>query len=891
MGRKSKGRTSAVLRSNLKPLQSEDSVTTPTSLSDVEDSIEETGTEEIEKVKELLTKLERPIENNIVDELTSGFITQDDFSILHTGNMGPNNSPAQGNPNNMFSQDKNTSLDDKGEQEREKEDVCLLPCITSEGDPEEADNKEAESVHTVSLQQEVLSQEELIEKLRQLSLKNDRDEKEVVTLQGRLESKEADLKLLEKRLQHQEKLALDCEELRKQFAECKISKQTATKEAKGYKHKLDKTVQEMEALQKELSAIEARFNDLAQINTKLEKEAIDAAEEMKLVRAQGESKLAYLKQQSEEQVAALTTDFQERDASRNREGPTDELVELKDKLQKAQELNDQIRVEYQSTLANTVSDKERAIEQLLRAKMEIESLQKSYGENQDHLTQYQALLNTERATAQHLTQLHRTALEQKERAWAEIRELKIEVEKLRASILHKAQGSVKRKSSPEISGDDAKKAKDSKHIENAIKESLNMVPQAEEDNQAPVPPEEASSTPGSSKAAPPRNQSVLLLPHEPALPAAQGTEDALRVGLQQSSPATTARATEARPDPREARPQWPLEDVPHHPRFEGRPPTSQVITISIHPQMMAPERLADSYHSVTTLKEQVNLNHRLLEQGLPHLVTSQMAWDQHGADRDLLVQVARYLAIPRKPSDLTNCLRDLAADETFPSDQVKEEIRRASARWVFPDMTLGSSILLKIFDPAARHYRRFAIRFLLIILTPAYHVHFTKLAMLGGHIEQVCSFLFGPRTDSTFVQASLHLLITLATAMSMAFYQPDKMGLPATNPAGVLPVDQDGAPSTDHLRLLQSMTGFRANVIDFVNSLHQRSYMFNDVASHIEKKEKPALKKLFTEDTKFGSPSVRLFYHLARLPTPPNPPQPRPRGHQGATRRRFQYNY
>ena len=163
--------------------------------------------------------------------------------------------------------------------------------------------------------------------------------------------------------------------------------------------------------------------------------------------------------------------------------------------------------------------------------------------------------------------------------------------------------------------------------------------------------------------------------------------------------------------------------------------------------------------------------------------------------------------------------------------------------------------------------------------------------MLGGNIEQACSFLFGPRTGSSFAQSSLHLLVSLATAMSMALHQPDILGMPATNPAGVLPVDHDGSPSTDHLRLLQSKTGFKAELVDFVNGLTQRSYMYNDVASHIEKKEKPALKKLFNEEIRQGGPSLRVFYQLARLPVPAQQGQTRPRGFQGAARRHYNSGY
>ena len=843
MGKKSK-KTSVILRSNLKPMQ-EVSLDTPPPFQDVDPSIEEGRSGDMGEADQLLDQLQQPMETAPANDLNSGFITPEDLGILQTDSKPQKN------------------------EDRERKEVFFPPAAITTME-NSSDGLECKK----ELQEDLLDKEKLIEKLRQMSLKADQEEKEVANLQGQLDSREADLKLLHKRLQEQDDLQQECENLRKQFAECKISKQTATKEAKSYKNKLEKAMEDLETLQKRVNGIEDQLSDLADVNAKLEREVADATEELKIVKAQGESKLEYLKQQSEQQVAAITKDFEEREVSHQ---DKKDMKEIEDQLHQAQEQQQEMKEEHRTSLANALKEKETAVAELLRARLEIESQHKSYSENQKHIKQYQALLEAERATAQHLTQLHQTALEQKERAWTEVRELKKEVEKLTASILHKAQSSVKRKSSPELVAEDAKRARDVKHIENAIKVSLHLTEEGKAGVEEPMQEETGASA------------------QEPAIEA-----ELEKPGVPLPPPTTTPHAVMGKPEPIQAkgnsnqlagRPNWPLLDTPDHSRFTGRMAVAQVITVPLHARMMDPEKLAESYHCITMLRDQVSYHHRLIEQALPQLVDSKLAWDQHGADRDLLVQVARFLAIPRKPLDLTAALRDMAEAGPFPTDEMKEQIKQSAARWVFPDMTLGSSILLKIFDPAARHYRRYAIRFLLILLTPAYHIHFTKLAMLGGNIEKACSFLFGPRTGATFAQTSLHLLVTLATAMSTALHQPDSLGMPATNPAGILLVDHDGSPSTDHLRLLQSMTGFKADIIDFINTLSQRSYMFNDVASHIERKEKPSLKKLFNEEIRVGGPSLRTFYHLARLPPPVHQGQIRPRGYQGAARRKYNNDY
>ena len=891
MGKKSKGKTSAALRANLKPLK--DDETNPMMLSSGASPMEGEG-DDWQKVENMLDQL-GPAEIHPAS-LTSGFMSQEDLSILGAVGLAgvdelPSLTPAFNGEDSAPSEQQMLERLDPAKEESPPGAPEVAPVFAhqSEGNMEEAAlpyQEELQRQQFLATDEIPQKEQELIEKLRLMTIKSNQEEREVQTLKADLDSKEADLKVLEKRIQVQEELNQECERLRQQFAECRVSKQAATKEARGCKHQLEKVTQELENLSVRHKAMEAKMENLAEVNVKLEKETAEAAEELKMVQAQGESKLEFLRQKSEKEVADLTEDFQARDQPWEANSQKQLIEKLEAQLHRAEDVKAEMKSAYEMSLKLTDGEKQNLMGQLQIAKLDIESLRKSSAETQVQLRQFQALLNTERTTGKNLTEMHQTMVMHKEQAEKEIGELKGEIQRLQSVLSQRTQVPFKRKISPGEDAEEAKKA-NLAQMESVIRQDLSLPPPSTGEL-------EKSSAPGhqglpleteSSRSPHPLHQGVsqenpqiITIRNDPT-PVLEGPRSQV-TGAQTGRP----QGAEA------ARPEWPVRDVPGHPKFDSRAALSQVVTVPINALLMEPSQLADSYLYVTALKNQVNHNFRLLEHMVPQLRESTINWDQHGPDRDLLVRVARYLAIPRRPEELTATLQQLAESGAFMSDTVSNEIQRATARWILPDMTLGSPILPRIFDASARHFRRFAIRFLLVILTPAYHFHFTRMAVLGTHMEQGCAFFFGPRAGSSFPTSALHLLVTLSTAMATALDRPDKLGLPATNPAGILPVELDGAPSTDQLRLLQSQTGFKEDIILFINDLDHRHYMYNDVAGHIDKKEKPALKKLFQEDIKTSAPQVRRFYELVGVAQPAVHNPARQRGHQGG-RRKFYSNY
>ena len=185
--------------------------------------------------------------------LTSGFISQEDFSILGTTGLAgidalPLLTPVFNEEGSASSEQQLLEKVDPATDESLPGAPEVAPVFAHQGEgdmekaalPDQDELRKQEIPATAGIPQ---TEKELIEKLRLMTIKSDQDGKEVRTLKANLDSKEADLKVLEKRIQVQEQLNQECERLRNQFAECRVSKQAAAKEAKGYKHQLEKVTQ------------------------------------------------------------------------------------------------------------------------------------------------------------------------------------------------------------------------------------------------------------------------------------------------------------------------------------------------------------------------------------------------------------------------------------------------------------------------------------------------------------------------------------------------------------------------------------------------------------------------------------------------------------------------
>ena len=878
MGRKTKSKASAVLRANLRPLEQDTFVSDPVRPGAQEDSMEEK--EAFEEVME-------------ASNLDSGFISNEDLSLLkgiggdqydpldvvevvfnreamdqdesdqkeiHLPEMGKNSEAPHETKQHQDQMDSSETTEKQDDHPQEDiEDDEKMKHVSQEGE-----NQQDQEVH------------QLIEKLRLLSIESSEGKRETEKLKRELDSKDADIKVLNKRIQDQEDLAKKVEELQTKFGECKLSKQALSKEAKANKLQVEKVLSENKDLQEKYKAIEAKCEDLAKVNVNLEKDVIKAAEQIKMTRAEEESKLDFFKQQSKKEVEELTKDFLSRETSQGEQNKEEVMETLSSKLQRAEEIIEEMKISYDKSTKFMQSEKQILMGQLQMAKLDVENQQRSYNEAQNQLSKFQVLLNKEIEAKGTLTALHQQTMAKEERAWMMVTEKEHQITELRRELNQSATANKRKSSQNRL--DESKRAKE---LEEVLRQDLSIPPpqipfagrslptgrQEEE-----VSMEEAPSPLMNQL---PVQQGIFNIENSPRaahddreVPPVAGPVPPVAGPVPQVAgpvpPVAGPRLREpagGRQDGPAARPEWPIQDVPLHPKFENRAAVAQVVTTPIHALLMEPRQLEESYGYIKDLGQQVNHNCRLVEQMVPQIWSSQLSWDQYGNDRDLLVKVVRWLSIPRKPLDLTNELTRLATSGTFQSDEVNMEICKTGARWVFPDMMTGSKILEKIFDPTARHFRRWAIRFLMVILTPAYHVHFTRLAATGYQMEQGCVFFFGPRAGGSFVKATLHLVVTLATAMANASYKPDCLGLPATNPEGTLPVGADGAPTKEQLRLLQNQTGFRENIIEFVDNLEQREFMYNDIGAHIDKREKPALKKLFHAEVHPKSMQLRSFFN------------------------------
>ena len=292
-------------------------------------------------------------------------------------------------------------------------------------------------------------------------------------------------------------------------------------------------------------------------------------------------------------------------------------------------------------------------------------------------------------------------------------------------------------------------------------------------------------------------------------------------------------------------PSYDLSSSSHFSNIEARHHAARIFSIHLHSGLFKPGALVEAEGfvrqiQITTLSFFTKLQHMF-----PHFLKG-----SHKVDYDNMLfikNLTNLLRQPRSPMALRQIIFSITSSFEFPAAS------EGQAQWLFPHFEFGSVFANRVFDLEKKAFRKTALRFLLMLLSPFFHQSWMVCAVFNVDYDK--TFLQNVQPSNTsFTKGSVYFLLLLAVAYSHMHECPYKFGRPAISSSGVLEIDRfAGHPTSDHLRTLQRATSFPEQLLSRLLSISPADY-YEEGMRKLVNQDKEHMRKLFK---KFLVPTMK----------------------------------